>query len=52
MVGKWHLGDNLNPQEGFEYWVMMPSGLTKNFYNAEVIENGDIRKHPGYITEF
>ena len=52
LVGKWHLGDNLNPQEGFEYWVTMPSGLTKDFYDVEVIENGKVRKQPGYITEF
>lgn len=52
LVGKWHLGDNLHPQEGFEYWVTMPSGLTKTFYNVEVVEDGKIRKEPGYITEF
>ncbi len=52
LVGKWHLGDNLNPQEGFDYWVTMPSGLTKNFYDVEVIENGEIRNQPGYITDF
>jgi len=52
LVGKWHLGDNLNPQEGFDYWVTMPSGLTKDFYNVEVVEDGEIRRQPGYITEF
>jgi arylsulfatase A-like enzyme len=52
LVGKWHLGDNLHPQEGFKYWVTMPTGLTKNFYDVEVVEDGKIKKEPGYITEF
>ena len=26
LSGKWHLGDNLHPQEGFSYWVTMPHG--------------------------
>jgi arylsulfatase A-like enzyme len=52
LVGKWHLGDNMNPQEGFEYWVTMPSGLTRNFYGVEVVDNGKIKVIPGYILEF
>ena len=52
LVGKWHLGDNLNPQEGFEYWVTMASGLTRSFYNVEVVEDGKIRVEPGYLTDF
>jgi arylsulfatase A-like enzyme len=52
LSGKWHLGDNLHPQEGFTYWVTMPHGHTTTFYNAEVIEDGEIRKEPKYLTEF
>ena len=52
LVGKWHLGDNLHAQEGFEYWVTMVSGLTRSFYNVEIVENGQVRTEPGYITDF
>jgi arylsulfatase A-like enzyme len=52
LCGKWHLGDNLHPQEGFRYWVTMPHGNTTTFYGAEVIENGLVRKEPTYLTDF
>lgn len=52
LTGKWHLGDNLHPQEGFTYWVTMPHGHTTTFYDAEVIEHAEIRKEPGYLTDF
>jgi len=52
LVGKWHLGANLTPQEGFSYWVTMPHGATSTFYNAEVIENGKVHREPTYLTEF
>ncbi len=51
LVGKWHLGGNLRPQEGFSYWITMPHGHTTTFYNAEIIEDGKIRKEPGYLTD-
>ncbi|UCG49494.1 MAG: sulfatase-like hydrolase/transferase, partial [Phycisphaerales bacterium] len=52
LSGKWHLGDNLHPQEGFTYWVTKPHGHTSTFYEAEVIEDGRIRKEPRYLTDF
>jgi arylsulfatase A-like enzyme len=53
LVGKWHLGGNLTPQEGFtEEWVTMPHGATGTFFNAEVIENGTVRKEPTHLTTF
>jgi arylsulfatase A-like enzyme len=52
LSGKWHLGDNTRPQEGFTSWVTMPTGHTKTFYGAEVIEDGKVRKEPGYTTKF
>ena len=39
LVGKWHLGGNMTPQEKFEYWITMPHGATAAFYDAEVIED-------------
>jgi arylsulfatase A-like enzyme len=52
LSGKWHLGDNRQPQEGITYWVTMPHGHTRTFYNADVIEGGKVRKEPGYLTDF
>lgn len=52
LSGKWHLGNNLTPQEGFSDWVTMPHGATSTFYDAQVIEDGKIRKEPEYLTDF
>ncbi len=51
LAGKWHLGGNLTPQEGFTAWATMPTGHTTTFYNAEVIEDGKTRKEPEYLTD-
>jgi arylsulfatase A-like enzyme len=52
LVGKWHLGDNLHPQEGFTCWVTMPHGHTRTFYDADVVEAGKVRQEPRYLTDF
>ncbi|HUG93438.1 MAG TPA: sulfatase-like hydrolase/transferase, partial [Planctomycetaceae bacterium] len=52
LVGKWHLGGNLSPQEGFQDWVTTPHGATSTFYDAEVIEDGRVRREPTYLTDF
>jgi len=52
LFGKWHLGDNLSPQEGFTAWITKPHGSSAGFYDQEIIENGAIRKEPKYLTEF
>jgi arylsulfatase A-like enzyme len=52
LSGKWHLGNNLKPQEGFTAWVTMPHGDTRTFYHADVIEDGKVRKEPRYLTDF
>lgn len=53
LVGKWHLGGNLQAQEGLDdYWITMPHGGTSTFYDAQIIENGAIRKEPQYLTDF
>jgi arylsulfatase A-like enzyme len=51
LSGKWHLGANLTPQEGFSDWITMPLGHTTEFYDAQVIENGQVRIEPRYLTE-
>jgi arylsulfatase A-like enzyme len=52
LTGKWHLGGNLHAQDGFTYWVTKPHGHSPGFYDQEVIEDGRIRKEPGYLTDF
>lgn len=52
LSGKWHLGANLTPSEGFSFWVTKPDGSTKEFYDQEIIENGKVRVEPGYTTDF
>ena len=53
LVGKWHLGANMSVQEGFDdYWITMPHGGTSTFYDAQVIDDGEIRKEPEYLTDF
>ncbi|MEQ1824835.1 MAG: sulfatase-like hydrolase/transferase [Pirellula sp.] len=51
LSGKWHLGDNLNPSEGFTSWVTKPDGHTNEFYDQPVIENGKVRQELGYTTD-
>lgn len=51
LSGKWHLGGNLTPQEGFTSWITMPLGHTTEFYNAQVIEDGKVRTEPKYLTD-
>lgn len=52
LSGKWHLGANLTPSEGFSFWVTKPDGSTREFYNQEIIEDGKVRIEEGYTTEF
>jgi arylsulfatase A-like enzyme len=51
LSGKWHLGGNLTPQEGFSDWITMPLGHTTEFYDVPVIENGAVRNEPRYLTD-
>lgn len=52
LSGKWHLGQAMQPAEGFSYWVTKPYGGTNEFYDQEVIEDGELRVEPGYTTDF
>ena len=53
LVGKWHLVNNTKPNESLDdYWITMPAGGTSTFHNAQVIENGEVRKEPEYLTAF
>jgi arylsulfatase A-like enzyme len=51
LSGKWHLGANLTPSEGFSFWITKPDGSTREFYDQEVIEDGRVRREQGYTTD-
>jgi arylsulfatase A-like enzyme len=51
LSGKWHLGNNDKPQEGFTYWFAKAGGHTERFYNDEMIWQGKVYKEPKYTTE-
>ncbi|WP_164100736.1 sulfatase family protein [Candidatus Laterigemmans baculatus] len=51
LSGKWHLGANLTPSNGFSFWVTKPDGSTREFYDQQVIEDGKLRNEAGYTTE-
>src|SRR4051812_44487461 len=51
LSGKWHLGDNLHPQQGFTYWFTKKGGHTTTFYNDDMIWQGKIYKEPRYTTD-
>jgi len=51
LSGKWHLGANLQPQEGFTYWFTKKGGHTTTFYNDEMIWQGKIYRETNYTTD-
>ncbi len=49
LAGKWHLGDSLVPQHGFDRWFTIGRGGC--YYDkADVVENGTIHFENRYIT--
>ena len=38
LSGKWHLGDNLKPNEGFSFWITKPDGSSREFYDQDINE--------------
>jgi arylsulfatase A-like enzyme len=52
LSGKWHLGDNLRPNEGFSFWVTKPDGSTREFYDQDIIEDGKVTKVAEYTTDY
>lgn len=51
LSGKWHLGANLNPSEGFSFWITKPDGSTQEFYDQPIIEHGEVTKVAEYTTD-
>lgn len=52
LSGKWHLGGNLHPREGFSFWVTKPHGHSRGFYDQRVIEDARIRVESTYLTQY
>ena len=52
LSGKWHLGDNAKPQDGFSFWVTKQHGHSLGFLNQEVLEDGKFKKIPQHLSEY
>ncbi|MGB0580483.1 MAG: PVC-type heme-binding CxxCH protein [Limisphaerales bacterium] len=52
LSGKWHLGDNHNPPDGFSFWVTKKHGHSKGFLNQPVIEGGKTNIIAKHQTEY
>ena len=52
LIGKYHLGDPSEPQNGFEHWVSFPHGHTRSFWGNTVIENGTRQVYEGHIVDY
>lgn len=51
LSGKWHLGDSVRPQHGFDHWYTLGKGGCL-YYHPDIVENGDITLHHGeYVTD-
>src|SRR2546422_4997609 len=53
IVGKWHLGAGNRTTEGeptgFDYWNILPGQGV--YFDPVLIENGERKKHSGYVTD-
>jgi arylsulfatase A-like enzyme len=49
-VGKWHMGDDLQPKHGFQYTYTMPGG-SGPYQNPEMSTNGKVEKEQGYSSD-
>ncbi len=52
LIGKYHMGSPLKPQNGFDHWVTFPHGHTRSFWNNTVLENGRTYDYPGHTVDF
>lgn len=51
LTGKWHLGDSVTPQHGFQKWYTLGLGGCC-YYHPDIVENGSIHvEHGRYVTE-
>ncbi len=51
LSGKWHLGDSITPQHGFQDWYTIGKGGC-HYYKPDIVEDGEIQLKDGeYVTE-
>ena len=51
LSGKWHLGDSVRPQHGFDSWYTIGKGGCF-YYHPDIVENGEITvRHGEYVTD-
>lgn len=51
LSGKWHLGDSMRPQHGFDKWYTIGKGGCC-YYHPDIIEDGRISmRHGEYVTD-
>jgi len=50
LSGKWHLGANMEPQDGFTFWTTKTHGHTARFIGQKIIEDGEIKVVKGHQT--
>ena len=51
LSGKWHLGDSVRPQHGFDSWYTLGKGGCF-YYHPDIVENGNITvRHGAYVTD-
>ena len=50
LSGKWHMGDSMHPQHGFSHWFTIGRGGCP-YYDADIIEDGQMHKGEGYVTD-
>ena len=48
--GKWHLGDSLTPQHGFDHWFVHQRGGGP-YNDAPMVRDGQPTIEPGYVTD-
>lgn len=49
LVGKWHLGANDQPRNGFVHWFAHQFGGGP-YYDAPIVRDGELTTQPGYLT--
>ncbi len=52
LSGKWHLGANATPQDGFSFWVTKEHGHSPGFLNQKVLEDGETKTIEKHLSEY
>ena len=50
LSGKWHLGDSVTPQAGFDFWNVFATG-SGDYYNSPMFRDGKFYNGDGYVSD-